>query len=57
MSNTIWVLSQGYDFQFLRKTRVYEECSEQTKYKWGTQYIGGNKLAVCTGKASFLKLT
>ncbi|XP_041644820.1 uncharacterized protein si:ch1073-126c3.2 [Cheilinus undulatus] len=37
----------GYDFGFIRRGRVYDECSEQTRYKWSTQYIGGNKLAVC----------
>ncbi|XP_074532224.1 uncharacterized protein LOC141795294 [Halichoeres trimaculatus] len=37
----------GYDFGFIRKSRLYEECSEQTGYKWSTQYTGGNKLAVC----------
>ncbi|XP_031171815.1 uncharacterized protein si:ch1073-126c3.2 [Sander lucioperca] len=39
--------SHGYDFDFLRRSRLFEECSEQTGYKWQTQYIGGNKLAVC----------
>uniref|UniRef100_A0A3P8SX01 Si:ch1073-126c3.2 n=1 Tax=Amphiprion percula TaxID=161767 RepID=A0A3P8SX01_AMPPE len=39
--------NQGYDFGFLRRSRVFEECSEQTGYKWQSQYIGGNKLAVC----------
>ncbi|XP_029134163.1 uncharacterized protein si:ch1073-126c3.2 [Labrus bergylta] len=37
----------GYDFAFIRRSRIYDECSEQTGYKWKTQYIGGNKLAVC----------
>ncbi|XP_077351803.1 uncharacterized protein LOC144001401 isoform X2 [Festucalex cinctus] len=39
--------NHGYDFQFLRKSRAFEECSAATAYKWSTQYIGGNKLAVC----------
>ncbi|XP_059214790.1 uncharacterized protein si:ch1073-126c3.2 [Centropristis striata] len=39
--------SHGYDFGFLRISRVYEECSKQTQFQWQTQYIGGNKLAVC----------
>lgn len=46
-------LLQGYDFAFLRISRLYEECSVQTQYKWTTQYIGGNKLAVCNGKVVF----
>ncbi|KAG7512426.1 hypothetical protein JOB18_029084 [Solea senegalensis] len=37
----------GYDFMFMRRSRLYEECSKETGYKWNTQYIGGNKLAVC----------
>ncbi|XP_034465194.1 uncharacterized protein si:ch1073-126c3.2 isoform X1 [Hippoglossus hippoglossus] len=37
----------GYDFGFLRRSRLFEECSNQTRFKWGTQYIGGNRLAVC----------
>uniref|UniRef100_A0A3Q3JDU8 Uncharacterized protein n=1 Tax=Monopterus albus TaxID=43700 RepID=A0A3Q3JDU8_MONAL len=39
--------NHGYDFGFLRISRLYDDCSEQTGYKWNTQYIGGNKLAVC----------
>ncbi|XP_034082098.1 uncharacterized protein si:ch1073-126c3.2 [Gymnodraco acuticeps] len=39
--------NHGYDFSFLRRSRVYEECSEQTGFKWQSQFIGGNKLAVC----------
>ncbi|XP_036431018.1 uncharacterized protein si:ch1073-126c3.2 [Colossoma macropomum] len=38
--------NEGQDFSFLRRSRVYEECSAATK-KWTTQYVGGNKLAVC----------
>ncbi|XP_068423245.1 uncharacterized protein si:ch1073-126c3.2 [Clinocottus analis] len=37
----------GYDFAFLRRSRPYEECSEQTRFHWLTQYVGGNKLAEC----------
>uniref|UniRef100_A0A8C2Z1Y9 Si:ch1073-126c3.2 n=1 Tax=Cyclopterus lumpus TaxID=8103 RepID=A0A8C2Z1Y9_CYCLU len=37
----------GYDFAFLRRSRPYEECSAQTRFQWQTQYVGGNKLAVC----------
>ncbi|XP_046885573.1 uncharacterized protein si:ch1073-126c3.2 [Hypomesus transpacificus] len=39
--------NQGYDFSFLRRTRLYEKCSKDTGYKWTTQHIGGNKLAYC----------
>lgn len=42
--------SQGYDFAFLRRSRPYEECSEQTGFKWQSQYVGGNALAVCQGE-------
>ncbi|XP_054456437.1 uncharacterized protein si:ch1073-126c3.2 [Anoplopoma fimbria] len=39
--------SHGYDFAFIRRSRLYEECSKQTGFRWQTQYVGGNKLAVC----------
>ncbi|KAM6997104.1 uncharacterized protein LKV04_005828 [Tautogolabrus adspersus] len=39
--------NSGYDFGFMRRSHIYDECSEQTGYKWNTQYVGGNKLAVC----------
>ncbi|XP_072532820.1 uncharacterized protein [Salminus brasiliensis] len=39
--------NEGQDFSFLRRTKVYEECSAATNHKWTTQYVGGNKLAVC----------
>uniref|UniRef100_A0AAZ3RPA8 Uncharacterized protein n=1 Tax=Oncorhynchus tshawytscha TaxID=74940 RepID=A0AAZ3RPA8_ONCTS len=39
--------NEGFDFAFLRNSRMYEECSADTKFKWTTHYIGGNKLAVC----------
>ncbi|KAG9274876.1 hypothetical protein AMEX_G9327 [Astyanax mexicanus] len=39
--------NEGQDFSFLRRSRVYEECSAATNSKWTTQYVGGNKLAVC----------
>uniref|UniRef100_A0A7N8YKR7 Si:ch1073-126c3.2 n=1 Tax=Mastacembelus armatus TaxID=205130 RepID=A0A7N8YKR7_9TELE len=45
--------NHGYDFGFIRRSRLYDECSEQTGYKWDTQYTGGNKLADCNGKAVF----
>ncbi|XP_056121502.1 uncharacterized protein si:ch1073-126c3.2 [Rhinichthys klamathensis goyatoka] len=37
----------GYDFSFLRRSRLFEECSATTQHKWTTQYIGGNRLAIC----------
>ncbi|XP_051897394.1 uncharacterized protein si:ch1073-126c3.2 [Pristis pectinata] len=40
--------NKGFDFQFLRLSRPYERCGEATEYKWTTQYVGGNQLAVCT---------
>lgn len=43
-------LWQGFDFAFIRRSRLYDECGEQTKYKWDSQYIGGNTLALCNGK-------
>ncbi|XP_030626879.1 uncharacterized protein si:ch1073-126c3.2 [Chanos chanos] len=39
--------NEGYDFSFLRRSRIYEECSRANKHKWTTHYVGGNKLAVC----------
>ncbi|XP_018516337.1 uncharacterized protein si:ch1073-126c3.2 isoform X2 [Lates calcarifer] len=42
----------GYDFNFLRRSRLFEECSEQTGHKWVTQYVGGNKLAMCNEASS-----
>ncbi|KAF7710850.1 uncharacterized protein si:ch1073-126c3.2 [Silurus meridionalis] len=39
--------NEGYDFSFLRTSRLYEECSDATGFTWTTQYVGGNKLAVC----------
>lgn len=50
MRLTLRLLSQGYDFAFLRRSRIYEECSKETRYKWTTAYVGGNKLAVCSSK-------
>lgn len=47
---TVCLLSQGYDFGFLRHSRLYEECSQRTGYAWTTQYVGGKKLAVCNSK-------
>ncbi|XP_022603906.1 uncharacterized protein LOC111223887 [Seriola dumerili] len=39
--------NDGYDFGFIRRSRLFDKCTEQTRYKWDTQYVGGNKLAVC----------
>ncbi|XP_051504589.1 uncharacterized protein si:ch1073-126c3.2 [Myxocyprinus asiaticus] len=38
----------GYDFNFIRRSRLYEECSAATQHKWTTQFIGGNRLADCS---------
>ncbi|XP_067876449.1 uncharacterized protein si:ch1073-126c3.2 [Heterodontus francisci] len=43
--------NKGYDFAFLRISRLYEECGENTNYRWDTQYIGGRRLAVCTASS------
>ncbi|KAF4105695.1 uncharacterized protein si:ch1073-126c3.2 [Onychostoma macrolepis] len=37
----------GYDFSFIRRSRLFEECSSATQDKWTTQFIGGNRLAIC----------
>ncbi|KAK5854361.1 hypothetical protein PBY51_015438 [Eleginops maclovinus] len=40
--------NHGHDFTFLRRSRLYDECSEQTGFKWpASQFIGGNRWAVC----------
>ncbi|XP_073452972.1 uncharacterized protein [Aquarana catesbeiana] len=39
--------NQGYDFAFLRRSRLYEECGTKTAFTWTTQYIGGSRLAEC----------
>lgn len=41
--------NEGYDFSFLRQSRLYEKCGpgEQYNYTWTTQYVGGNRLAEC----------
>uniref|UniRef100_A0A3P8WSY1 Si:ch1073-126c3.2 n=1 Tax=Cynoglossus semilaevis TaxID=244447 RepID=A0A3P8WSY1_CYNSE len=43
--------NHGFDFTFLRRSLLFNECSEQTHNRWNTQYIGGNKLAVCQESA------
>ncbi|XP_074928694.1 uncharacterized protein LOC142047796 [Chelonoidis abingdonii] len=39
--------NQGYDFGFLRRSRVSEKCGASTGYSWTTQLVGGNRLADC----------
>ncbi|XP_074965620.1 uncharacterized protein LOC142064477 [Phalacrocorax aristotelis] len=39
--------NQGYDFQFLRKSRLYEVCGNATGFSWTTQLTGRKELAVC----------
>lgn len=46
----IFPCKQGYDFSFLRRSRLFEECSAATQHKWTTQFIGGNRLAICDSK-------
>ncbi|XP_069565383.1 uncharacterized protein [Brachyistius frenatus] len=43
--------NHGFDFGFLRMSRPFDECSEQTRYEWQSQYVGGNRLAVCNEAA------
>ncbi|XP_059332701.1 uncharacterized protein LOC132075944 [Ammospiza nelsoni] len=40
--------NQGYDFQFLRSSRLYEECGNATGFSWTTQLVGEKVLAVCS---------
>ncbi len=47
----IFPRKQGYDFTFLRRSRLFEECSSATQDKWTTQFIGGNRLAICESKS------
>ncbi|KAJ8359889.1 hypothetical protein SKAU_G00164140 [Synaphobranchus kaupii] len=39
--------NEGYDFAFLRRSRLYEHCKAGNKTSWSTQYIGGKRLADC----------
>ncbi|XP_075073248.1 uncharacterized protein LOC142161478 isoform X2 [Mixophyes fleayi] len=39
--------NQGYDFAFLRRSRLYEKCGSQNGFSWSSQYIGGSRLAEC----------
>ncbi|XP_005015819.1 uncharacterized protein [Anas acuta] len=39
--------NKGYDFQFLRRSRLYETCGNTTGFSWTTQMVGGQALAVC----------
>lgn len=40
-------LPKGYDFSFLRRSRLYETCGSTTEFTWTTQLTGGQTLAVC----------
>ncbi|KAJ8248219.1 hypothetical protein GJAV_G00239700 [Gymnothorax javanicus] len=40
--------NDGFDFNFLRRSRLYEECKAGPKPSWTTQYVGGNRLATCS---------
>ncbi|KAM6390753.1 uncharacterized protein J5M81_007370 [Pluvialis apricaria] len=39
--------NKGYDFQFLRRSRLYEVCGNATGFSWTTQLVGVKALAVC----------
>ncbi|KAM6266038.1 uncharacterized protein LJ264_005596 [Porphyrio hochstetteri] len=39
--------NKGYDFQFLRASRLFEVCGNATRFSWTTQLVGGKALAVC----------
>ncbi|XP_020773185.2 uncharacterized protein si:ch1073-126c3.2 isoform X2 [Boleophthalmus pectinirostris] len=39
--------NHGFDFGFLRQSRLFDECSDKTEYRWDSQYVGGNTLALC----------
>ncbi|XP_075614790.1 uncharacterized protein LOC142602633 [Balearica regulorum gibbericeps] len=39
--------NEGYDFQFLRRSRLYEVCGNATRFSWTTQLVGGKTLAIC----------
>lgn len=43
---------QGFDFAFVRRSQLYNECSRQSKYERDSEYIGERTLAVRSGKAS-----
>ncbi|KAM4599181.1 uncharacterized protein V3H82_002562 [Fundulus diaphanus] len=45
------ICNSGYDFGFLRRSRLFDECGEQTNYQWNSQYVGGGRLAVCNEAA------
>lgn len=48
---------QGYDLAFMRRTRIFDERSAPTGFDWNSQYVGGNKLAMCTGGEKFHNCT
>ncbi|XP_021253668.1 uncharacterized protein LOC110399381 isoform X2 [Numida meleagris] len=39
--------NKGYDFSFLRRSRLFETCNSTTGFTWTTQLTGGQTLAVC----------
>lgn len=39
--------NKGYDFQFLRRSRLYDMCGNATGFSWTSQFVGGKELAVC----------
>ncbi|XP_074687729.1 uncharacterized protein LOC141926205 [Strix aluco] len=39
--------NKGYDFPFLRRSRLYEVCGNATGFSWTTQLVGEKTLAVC----------
>ncbi|XP_053547612.1 uncharacterized protein LOC128639497 [Bombina bombina] len=46
------VCAKGYDFSFLRRSRLYEECGNHTRFSWTTQYIAGQRLAECIASSN-----
>lgn len=46
------LLPKGYDFPFLRSSRLYEVCGNATGFSWTTQLVGGKALAVCNREYS-----
>ncbi|XP_078731647.1 uncharacterized protein LOC144946539 isoform X1 [Lampetra fluviatilis] len=43
--------NKDHDFEFLRRSRLFEKCGQSTGYHWTTQYIGGLRLADCARSA------
>ncbi|XP_078386735.1 uncharacterized protein LOC144668515 [Cetorhinus maximus] len=40
--------NRGYDFGFLRRSRLYESCGNETHYQWTAQYLARKRLAICS---------